>query len=488
MPSTAQPIMSPPTWSGWKWVARAPTQRMPSAVEDVEEIVDGVGRVDDHRLAGRPVADQVDEVDHLPGELVTNGEVAAGQQLPEVQAVAVGRRSRWTRCAVLMARHHTVRVAATARTGQAHADVRAPPAGAWAEDQRARRYHARRGRSDAGAARGTHVTTDQAQSAEGTGLHTPAGMLRHWASECPMLRCSSMTRSRSPGPRCTTGRGGPSQALLAEGSGPGRSGRLPRPEQHRVLRGSLRCLTDRGGDGPGQLASGPDRDGGHHRRRRRRHLFFGSDYDGARKEIATERCPDVRTWVTIDELHDWRDRMSAGEASDPGFEPAKERAGHPALHLGHDGPSQGCGAVGPAISSASSRRPTRSSTSARTWSPWWPCPSSTSAAPAGRLAALSRGGACGDPPRPPAGRSARRHRAAPNHARLPRPGRAQHRCCRHPRWPTPTSARCASSSTGPLPSATTCWCGPCRLRMQLRPGLRVDRDDRGHHHPVTRGP
>ncbi len=82
-----QPIMVPPTWSGWKWVASAPTHSMPSARRTPNRLVDTVGRVDHQRLARRTVPDQVDEVDHLAGDLVVGREVAAGQQLPEVEAV-----------------------------------------------------------------------------------------------------------------------------------------------------------------------------------------------------------------------------------------------------------------------------------------------------------------------------------------------------------------------------------------------------------------
>ena len=44
-------------------------------LEHVEQGLRVVGRVDDHRLAGLAVADQVDEVDHLLGDEVVLGEV-----------------------------------------------------------------------------------------------------------------------------------------------------------------------------------------------------------------------------------------------------------------------------------------------------------------------------------------------------------------------------------------------------------------------------
>ena len=58
------------------------------AGEEVDEVAHAVGRIDDNGVAGLPVADQVDEVHHLPGDEVAVGEVAAGEKLAEVQAVA----------------------------------------------------------------------------------------------------------------------------------------------------------------------------------------------------------------------------------------------------------------------------------------------------------------------------------------------------------------------------------------------------------------
>ena len=68
--------------SGWR--AR-PVRRMSSAASTSSTPRDVVGRVDDHRLAGLAVADQVDEVDHLAGQRVVAGDVAPGEQLAEVE-------------------------------------------------------------------------------------------------------------------------------------------------------------------------------------------------------------------------------------------------------------------------------------------------------------------------------------------------------------------------------------------------------------------
>ena len=65
--------------------------------QDVEQVLHGVGGVDRHRLAGLAVADQIDEVDHLAGHHVALGEVATGEQLPEIEPVvctAPGRSCR----------------------------------------------------------------------------------------------------------------------------------------------------------------------------------------------------------------------------------------------------------------------------------------------------------------------------------------------------------------------------------------------------------
>ena len=54
--------------------------------EHVEDALGVVGGVDHDRLARLAVADQVDEVDHLAGHRVVGGDVAAGEQLAEVEA------------------------------------------------------------------------------------------------------------------------------------------------------------------------------------------------------------------------------------------------------------------------------------------------------------------------------------------------------------------------------------------------------------------
>ena len=68
-------------------VVRRQHTRHPHVVgcRGVEQLADRVRRIDEQALAGRPVADQIGEVDHLRGDRITDGEVTPRQQLPEVQ-------------------------------------------------------------------------------------------------------------------------------------------------------------------------------------------------------------------------------------------------------------------------------------------------------------------------------------------------------------------------------------------------------------------
>jgi hypothetical protein len=63
---------------------------------NVDELTGGVRRVDENTLTGRSVADRVDEVDHLLGQLVALRKVTAGQELTEVETIVF-------RCAVHLA-------------------------------------------------------------------------------------------------------------------------------------------------------------------------------------------------------------------------------------------------------------------------------------------------------------------------------------------------------------------------------------------------
>ena len=56
-------------------------------LHEVEELVDGVGRIDQHALVRRPVADGVGEVDHLLRNRILRREVSPRKQLAKVEAV-----------------------------------------------------------------------------------------------------------------------------------------------------------------------------------------------------------------------------------------------------------------------------------------------------------------------------------------------------------------------------------------------------------------
>ena len=83
-----------------------------------EQVVDGVGRVDEDALAGRPVADGVHEVDHLGGERVVDGEVATAEQLAEVQPILAGRRGGRHSVRTLRWPREQSAAARTSRAGQ----------------------------------------------------------------------------------------------------------------------------------------------------------------------------------------------------------------------------------------------------------------------------------------------------------------------------------------------------------------------------------
>jgi len=57
----------------------------------LDELAHVVCRVDGEGVPGFPVADEVREVDHLPGDGIVAGEIAPREQLAEVQAIGHGR-------------------------------------------------------------------------------------------------------------------------------------------------------------------------------------------------------------------------------------------------------------------------------------------------------------------------------------------------------------------------------------------------------------
>ena len=62
----------------------------PIGSDDRQQFVHGVGRIDDHAVPCLLVAEQVDVVDHLRGETIAHREVAAGEQLAEVEPIVCG--------------------------------------------------------------------------------------------------------------------------------------------------------------------------------------------------------------------------------------------------------------------------------------------------------------------------------------------------------------------------------------------------------------
>src|SRR6516225_3774515 len=72
-------------------------------LERVEQISGRIRRVDHQAVAGLTVPDQVRKVAHLHRESVTLGEVAAGEQLAEVQPVGIRHPlSLWPRAGCVM--------------------------------------------------------------------------------------------------------------------------------------------------------------------------------------------------------------------------------------------------------------------------------------------------------------------------------------------------------------------------------------------------
>ncbi len=171
--------------------------------------------------------------------------------------------------------------------------------------------------------------TDQVESRLGASLHTPAGMLRHWAHATPdapifvdddaIVSWSEMYERAAR----------TAHALLAEGIGAGDrvafldrngieffevlfgcslAGAVPVPVNWRLSPAEMATIVE---DASASIA------------------FVGRDYDAARKEIAT-RVPGVRTWIGLDEFGQWRDEGAGGRRGDPGFEPT---GAHPVIQL-----------------------------------------------------------------------------------------------------------------------------------------------------------
>ena len=58
--------------------------------EHIDNALHVVGRIDGDGFAGLAIADEVDEVHHLPGERIGRRDVATSKQLAEIDAISCG--------------------------------------------------------------------------------------------------------------------------------------------------------------------------------------------------------------------------------------------------------------------------------------------------------------------------------------------------------------------------------------------------------------
>src|SRR5271156_6573723 len=77
-------------------------------LQRVDQLAGRVSGIDDHAVTGLPITDQVGEVAHLRRDRVALGEVAAGEQLAEVQSV------------LLVTVRHPLSLSGPARRGKPH--------------------------------------------------------------------------------------------------------------------------------------------------------------------------------------------------------------------------------------------------------------------------------------------------------------------------------------------------------------------------------
>ena len=71
-----------------------PTQVHVVAIEDVKNVGDSVRGVNNYRVAGVPITDEVHEVGHLRGHRIFSGEVTTRKQLTEIEPVTGHSRKR----------------------------------------------------------------------------------------------------------------------------------------------------------------------------------------------------------------------------------------------------------------------------------------------------------------------------------------------------------------------------------------------------------
>ena len=58
--------------------------------EHIDNSLHVVGRIDGHSLARLAIANEIDEIHHLPGQGIVRGNVTAREQLAEIEAIGCG--------------------------------------------------------------------------------------------------------------------------------------------------------------------------------------------------------------------------------------------------------------------------------------------------------------------------------------------------------------------------------------------------------------
>ena len=287
-----------------------------------------------------------------------------------------------------------------------------------------------------------------------------AAMLRHWAAaqpDAPMLTLGDTTVTWG---EVYDRASRVAAALAADGVGPGRPGGLPRPQRHRVLRGLLRLRPARRGQRGRQLAPGPRRDGRHHRGRRRPGPLLRPRLRGRRAgdrpRSSTASAPAVPARPSSPQ---WRDAEAGRPAADPGFEPGPDDVVTQLYTSGTTGLPKGVMISGRNIAThpdggADEVFRIDADTVSMVAMPLFHI-GGTGLGAVRHVAGRALGHRAGHRP----GRGPAADRGAPDHrdlrgarrAHVPagHPAAGRHRC----------RARCAPSSTGPPPSARTCWCG-----------------------------
>ena len=180
------------------------------------------------------------------------------------------------------------------------------------------------------------------------------------------------------------------QGLIAMRREAGRSGRAPRQEHRSVSGAAARRREGGRGDDAGQLASRAARVRVHHQRQRSEAAVRRTGVHRRRRRArrAAARRRDRRHGSAVQGPRVRRVARCAADARSADPHQARQRR-RAALHIRHDGQSEGRGAVTSQPASACRKRPRRirGAAGARTTSACSRCRVFTSAAPAGRSSA-----------------------------------------------------------------------------------------------------